>query len=402
MDPPYMLGLSGQCTSCENDAPQSEAITCYSCKSVFHAICPSAPTKQDYVCNPSFLKSFNSNSTKENFKWYCDRCLTNLESATCTSMETQFLNLVQQVTALTNEVRELKQSVQGTHQNEEQTAFPAVSHGGPWSSQKNVQNLRASLVIKQVTKENVANTTPVDMESIKKLVVKNSIPVSKVGVSANGNTFIHCPSTAARDKLQPLLESDLPNKTVVSLQEKLPSVSIVGITEEISKEDLVTEIRNQNSYIDDLIKQGHTLKILFMKPPSDGYHNYQVVARVSPIIRDAITTQRNKIYIGLQSCKVYDRFYVKRCNKCNCFGHYKAQCQNVSSCGYCASVDHESKDCPLKNSSDFTKFLCVNCKKAGLSHVGHSAFWHNCPTYKSEQKKMQSTIPYYDGLKNWN
>ena len=114
-----MLGLSGQCKSCENDVPQLEVITCYSCKSVFHGICPSAPAKHDYACNASFLKMFNSNSTKENFKWYCDRCLTNLENATCTSMETQFLNLVQQVTALTNEVRELKNSLPGAHQNEE-------------------------------------------------------------------------------------------------------------------------------------------------------------------------------------------------------------------------------------------------------------------------------------------
>ena len=397
-----MLGLSGKCTSCENDVSQSDAITCFSCKSVYHAVCPSAPTKQDYACTPSFLKSWNSNSTKENFKWYCNGCLTNLESATCTSMETQFLNLVQQVKALTAEVRDLKQSVQGTSQNEEQVTFPPVSYGGAWSNQNNVQNLRASLVIKPVTKENVANTTAINMESIRKLVVDNSIPVSKIGVSKSGNTFIHCPSTAARDKLQPLLENDLPNKTVISLKEKLPSVSIVGVTEDISKEDLVTEICNQNSYIGDLIKDGHTMQILFMKPPSEGYSNYQVVARVSPIIRDAISAHRNKIYIGLESCKVYDRFYVKRCNKCNCFGHYKAQCQNSSSCGYCASEDHESNGCSLKNSSDHTKFSCINCKKAGLPHEGHSAFWHNCPTYKNEQKKMQSTIPYYDRVKNWN
>ena len=44
----------------------------------------------------------------------------------------------------------------------------------------------------------------------------------------------------------------------------------------------------------------------------------------------------------MRSCAVYDQWYVKRCNKCQLFGHYAKQCGNRACCGYCAADDHGS------------------------------------------------------------
>ena len=148
------------------------------------------------------------------------------------------------------------------------------------------------------------------------------------------------------------------------------------------------------------MNNGHTFKILFIKPPHGKFMHHQVVALVSPEIREVISTHGNRLYIGLISAKVCDRFYVKRCNKCNCFGHYKSDCPNTTVCGFCMSKDHESHNCPLKTSGSTTDYKCSNCHKAGLDHVGHSALWFNCPSYKNAQKRLQSSIPYYEGLKN--
>ena len=124
------------------------------------------------------------------------------------------------------------------------------------------------------------------------------------------------------------------------------------------------------------------------------------MVRVSPAIRDAISARKNRLFLGVTSCKVYDRFYVKRCNKCNCFGHYKSDCPNSVLCGYCMSKDHESHCCPLRSSESSTNFKCSNCQNAGLDHEGHSALWFNCPSYKMAQKRLQSSIPYYESIKN--
>ena len=393
----YVLNLTGQCTSCEADIPQTETVTCGSCEKVFHALCPSAANRKDNICNATFLKLWHASSTKANFKWYCDICLTDMETTKSSSLENVVHTLVTKVSELTNEVQKMKQSEKVSPVPNQPSGLPTVIHGGAWADPKSVQNLRASLVIKPNDKKDQVN-----LETIRKIVVDNNIPVSKVGVSTSGNTFIHCPSIAARDKLQPLLESDIPNQTVHSLKEKLPSISIVDITEKFTKEELVTRIRQQNSYVNELIDQDHIFKVLFMKPPTGEYKNYQVVALVSPDIRDVISANRNRLFVGLESCRVYDRFYVKRCNECNCFGHYKAKCPNKASCTFCASEEHNSETCPLKDSRDHSKFKCINCKRSGLSCEGHSAAWFKCPAYIIAQKKIQSTIPYYEGLKNRN
>lgn len=396
---PFELNLAGECLSCKKkDTPHTEAITCDTCKKMFHAICPSATNKQDTICNVSFLKLWQSSSTKNNFKWHCDTCLTDMETAKSASLEAVVHTLVQKVSDLTNEVQQIKQP-QAVCSDNSTSAFAPVTYGGSWSDPKAVQNLRSSLVIKPVADADGKKST-VNLENVRKIAVDNNIPVSKVGVSANGNTFIHCPSSAARDKLQPLLASNNPNQSVKPLQEKFPSISITGITEAISKDDLVTEVRKQNDYINTLIENGNTFKVLFMKPPTENFSNYQVIALVSPAIRDAITANRNRLFIGLQSCRVYDRFYVKRCNKCNDFGHYRAQCTKKATCGYCASEDHESDQCPLKISKDYSQFKCINCKRNGLPCEGHSASWFNCPSYIIAQKKMKSTISYYESRKN--
>ena len=98
--------------------------------------------------------------------------------------------------------------------------------------------------------------------------------------------------------------------------------------------------------------------------------------------------------MDLSAYRVVDRFYIKRCNKCQDFGHYHGQCTNDPVCGYCGEK-HESSTCPLKDETDFSKHKCINCKKANLPFTGHSAFWSKCPAYEAEQKKLQSSIPYY-------
>ena len=77
----------------------------------------------------------------------------------------------------------------------------------------------------------------------------------------------------------------------------------------------------------------------------------------------------------MYSCPVYDHFYVKRCNKCQRFHHYKNECKAVKpSCGKCAG-EHETDKCETCDKENFVP-VCVNCKrdkhKFGHSHTATS------------------------------
>jgi hypothetical protein len=51
-----------------------------------------------------------------------------------------------------------------------------------------------------------------------------------------------------------------------------------------------------------------------------------------------------RIYIGWDSCRVYQHIDILRCFKCNHFGHMAIKCEGAVCCADCAE-NHETKDC---------------------------------------------------------
>ena len=124
------------------------------------------------------------------------------------------------------------------------------------------------------------------------------------------------------------------------------------------------------------------------------------MVRVSEEVRRIIKRSDDKIYMDLEALKVVDRFYIKRCNKCQQFGHYEKDCTHDAHCGYCTD-NHKSSECNHVEEGDVKNYKCVNCKRAGKDGVGHSAHWHKCPTLLEQQNKAKKSIPYYSSRKNY-
>ena len=268
-----------------------------------------------------------------------------------------------------------------------------VSLPSVWSDKENVSKIKSSLVVKNKD-ESCSSDKVADMNKLKSIAVSNNIAVSRVGFDRSGNTYIDCPTVQDITKLKPLIAADFVEKHVTEVKEKLPCISIVGIQDEVTKNNLLTQICKQNSKIHALINAGEQFSVLFVKSsPNNG--SYMAVVRVSPKIRNAIRCVRNQVFLGITSCRVYDRFYIKRCNQCQEYGHYKAECVKPACCAYCGG-GHESSVCDLKDNVNSDQLSCINCKKGGKEHSGHTTFAFNCPSYLAAQKKLKSTIPYYD------
>ena len=124
---------------------------------------------------------------------------------------------------------------------------------------------------------------------------------------------------------------------------------------------------------------------------------YQASVRVSDNIRKQIEYPRDRLYIGSYSCRVFDHFHVKRCNKCQKFGHYLFVCTAEQfTCGYCTE-NHDTNQSPNAGKNGFVP-CCVNCKSSKNNTIKHShiAFELSCPSYRAEQGKMRRNINYYD------
>ena len=411
----FLLDQQGKCTSCAQAVAAGESITCCSCSLTFHAHSCSAYDKQEAICTATLLKLFSCNTTKSNFKWFCDSCLTKFEVDKATTVQDRFHEIISQVSRMAKDLDDVKKTVMNSAissiPGSETCCSGHTSHdaannthtGSAWQDVNRVRDMRSSLVLKSKPGD---QDPVVDLDRVKSLAIQNKILVAKVGVSHTGHTFIQCPTVQDRDKLQPLLTAGFEDKEVVALKEKLPHISIVDIARSQSdditstgfKADLLNQIRNQNHQIDALIETGHEFNILFVKAGRDA-NKCTAVVRVSCKIRDAIKAKGHKVFIGICSCRVFDRFFIKRCNKCHGFGHYKGECTNPEVCGYCGG-EHSSESCNLKEMKDHTLLKCVNCKRMNLPDSGHSAFWPGCPVYTAAQNRLRSTIPYYDGKKS--
>ena len=103
----FKLNTDGLCPSCDIVSQEAENIQCFTCKSYFHCACPSC-SEDEKVGTKSLVTAFNRTSTKKNFKFYCDVCITNLEISIANS-ESRRLGIVEtNVAAIKSELADIK------------------------------------------------------------------------------------------------------------------------------------------------------------------------------------------------------------------------------------------------------------------------------------------------------
>ena len=103
MSSPYQLQNDGKYQTCSTQVDDNDIIKCFRCKSGFHVICRGSSD----ICNKSLMALCNQKSTKRNFVWYCDACLTQLEASGTDDHLSQFQkmdDLEKKIDLLTNKV----------------------------------------------------------------------------------------------------------------------------------------------------------------------------------------------------------------------------------------------------------------------------------------------------------
>ena len=170
---------------------------------------------------------------------------------------------------------------------------------------------------------------------------------------------------------------------------KKPSITIVGLSQQYTKEGVITQIVSQNQFVKHFSVANsieehleiHDIKATKAKP-----NVFQAFASVSEVLRKGLKNYKDKVTIGLVSCKIYDRFNVKRCNNCQELGHFYKECPTpeVAFCAKC-SLGHSTNTCESMTRK------CKNCVKEGNENHGHAAYDPKCPTVlKIVEKKRKS------------
>ena len=295
------------------------------------------------------------------------------------------------------------------HQNsgiDETTFDHPVQHPKPAQDKKLysqcVENLKHVVTVK-----NRADGSQVSRGELEKTCISNSIAVVKTSSLLKSNdTGIVCNSRKDAEKLIQSIAEKLPEHRTELLSARMPEVNLVGLNREYTSDDLVDMIVKQNNGISELFKSENAteddkkIKIISVTPLKSYKGNqstpYKATVRVSNVIREIMAKEGHRIFLGSNTCKVYDSFYVVRCFKCQRFGHLSKTCtQEEASCGFCTEK-HETSSCPKKLDSSYNP-TCINCTSSGRKgvEVNHYAGSINCPILLEKQNELKKRIPFY-------
>ena len=150
--------------------------------------------------------------------------------------------------------------------------------------------------------------------------------------------------------------ADFTNVAVSEPQKMLPKMTLLDVPPSLPDGEIISGILDKNPQIKESLNAGHTLTLFFSKV-RDG--KKMAVLKMSPEVRNAIAHNGDRVFLGLTSCRAFDKFWATQCRHCQKFGHTKGRCptKNTSpACGFCAGPS-TSLNRPAKSVQKMCKLL---------------------------------------------
>ena len=389
----FELDDHGNCSACGNLSIESEHVKCFTCKKLFHVVCKNS-TADETVATKTLIENFLGSSTKKNFPFFFDKCVTLLEISSSES-DSQRINLLEtKMSTIDSQLKEISMMLKA--KGESKADAPTKPVKSPekksiWNDTEKLATVKAppSTAVLVLPKIPNQETHSANKTIIEKTVIDNQIPLKETYTNREGDLVLVCESTEKRDELKTLVQTVKQDIKMNTPKPKQHSITIVGMAREYSTEEIKKMIVQQNVLMKRFTEANNLddhLKVHSVKSLKSDDQKFQVFASVSETLREGFKKSKDKVIMGVTSCKVYDRVQTKRCNNCQMFGHFMANCPTASTpaCGKC-SGDHATKDCTE------TTRGCINCKRSNTEYLSHSAFYHKCPSLLRFQELVEES-----------
>lgn len=380
-----------ECASCKTTPITEQVVQCFICKSYFHALCEAAGN--DFkVGTQTMVKTFLAASTKSNFKFFCDGCLTEFERNLVETQDQKITVLTKKVGDMETKLDEITKLLKTPSRAKSDTQKQVTKTC--WDDNEKLSQIKAPkpkphLVIKKSNEEN--------QNRIEETLIQNRVQVEQSYKNREGDLVVICNTEDECETVKDLVSTTSVETEVRTQKEKRSSITIVGFPKEYTKEEIVQLLVLQNGFVKGFASQNNIdehIEIYSVRPLKNKENSYQAFASVSPTLREGFKHFKNKVTIGFSSCRVYDRYHVKRCNNCQHFGHYAKDCPTPDehTCGKCSEA-HPTSECESEESK------CINCVRGNKEQCDHTTFDYKCPTLKKQQemekkKQMSNTLNY--------
>jgi hypothetical protein len=239
-----------------------------------------------------------------------------------------------------------------------------------------VQNNKPVVIVRPKNTEQLGGETLNQIKSVFDPVESNINGLKSV---SNGGVVIMCSDSESTEKCREEIAAKLGDNYEVNVsKQKKPLLKIWGLSEEIESDEFINRLKKQN----DCVLENAEIKVVNMKTNPRGV---VCLLEVDQATHEALMAV-GRVFVGWDSCRVYQHIDILRCFKCSQFGHRAVNCTHEVCCAKC-SENHDGKDCQSEN------VKCVNCAWANermkLSlDVKHPSFSLKCPSYLRKVKQL--------------
>lgn len=327
------------CVTCSTPVSRNRpGISCEGCKREFHTLCI---TKTEDL---SLIKLLN---TIPGLYWKCERCIENCLLVDAVGLQRVVETRISEaLSPLTNEFNALKLEIAKATTVESKPATHQLSRYADVLKDKS----QSAVIIYPKDSNQPLNITKSDILSNINPTVEN-LQISKVKSVKDGGILIGCKTEADNVKLKEMVQQKMDNfyevKNVAGFR---PRLRVVGMTENFSSDDVSNYLLKCNPGI---FVNDSGFKILKIFPTKKNESIWQMVIEVEKLTYDRALKAGN-VFVGYDSCTVYDAVEIFRCFKCNEYNHSSKNCKKTVSCPVC-SENHELKECQSR------KKKCSNC-----------------------------------------
>lgn len=347
-------------------------VCCAVCKAQFHPACISDVTNLVSLLN-----------SVKGLSWKCENCIEGSITVDNASIHKMLDEKVEKVvSAITDKITQMRSEVAST------TNAEPVASGSPLSYAAIVKNRALPAVIIQPkdstqkhsqTKSDIGNTVD---------PIVGDLHLCKVKNIKGGGVLIGCKSRQENEKIRKAMVEKMGDSYVVKeLHGVSPRVRVVGMTDQLSEDALLTLMMKCNR---GLFSESSEVKIVKIFPTKKNADIYQCILQLDMLSYNKVIKARN-IFVGFNSCYVYDAIEIYRCYNCNAYHHSSKSCEKPVSCPLC-SQNHDLKSCTSSQRK------CSNCHLLNNQHSlnidTNHAVWEKekCAAYERAVDKLRDDI----------
>ena len=216
----------GKCNHCKRYSQPNEHVQSFICKENFHAVCPDTRNEVK-VATKTTVINFLLDSTKRNFMFFCDICLTNFKISMA-GTDDQRINLMEsKMDTMDTQLTEIKNllTTNGAQLAKEES---------PRRAEQQKSNYWVNIKVPPSPVVLILGTTN---ELVEQKIMENNIILQNTYQNKNGDLCIVCDSKESRDNLNNIVtnaDANIPTKT----PNMHPLINIVGLPKECTKYEI--------------------------------------------------------------------------------------------------------------------------------------------------------------------